>query len=142
MAHSEQGMSVGKLRIDLDRFFEINDRRINVFFGHSMVGSKRTQIMIPCVKIVGSLRPCAGDLGERDLRSNRSRYAGNNVVLQFKEIADFSVIALRPDMTIGRRIDQLCANSDTIARSAHATFQYIADTELAPHAFYVDALPL
>src|SRR5262249_9432709 len=134
--------SVGKLGIDLDRLFEIDDRRINVVLGHSVVGGKCTQIMIPCVKIVGSLPPCACDLGERDLRTNRCRYAGDNIVLQFKEIADFPVVALRPDMTIASRIDQLHANPDPIAGSTHTTFQDIADTELAPHALYVDALPL
>src|SRR4030095_10092155 len=142
MTQSEQGMGVGKLGIDLNCLFEIDDRGVNVFLGHSVVGGKRAQVMIPCVEIVRSLPPCAGDLGQRDLRPDRCRYAGDNVVLQFKEIANLSVVALRPDMTIGLRIDQLRANSNPITGSAHATFQDIADTELAPHPSYVDGFAL
>jgi hypothetical protein len=123
MAQSEQGMSVGKLGIDPDRLFEIGDRGLNVFLGHPVVGGKHTQVVIPCIEVVGSLPPCAGDLGQRDLRPDLCRYAGDNVVLQFKKITDLSVITLRPDMTIGLRIDQLRANSDPIAGSAHATFR-------------------
>src|SRR5262245_57787536 len=142
MAQSEQGMSVGKLGIDLDRLFEIGDRGLNVFLGHPVVGGKRTQVMIPSIEVAGSLPPCAGDLSQRDLRPDRCRYAGNDVVLQFKKIADLSVITLCPDMSISLRIDQLRVDSDPIAGSAHAAFQDIADTELAPHPSYVDGLAL
>src|SRR5262249_31939852 len=65
IAQSDQGMGVGKLGLDLNRLFEIGDRGLDVFPGHSVVGGKRTQVMIPCVEVVGSLPPCAGDLGQR-----------------------------------------------------------------------------
>src|SRR6266849_3454489 len=64
--------------------------------------------------------------------------AGGDFILDGEDIAQFAVIALRPMMTAGYRIDQLRADAYPGAGAAYAAFEHVAHAKLARNLFHVD----
>src|SRR6516162_5761143 len=63
-----------------------------------------------------------------------------NFVLESQQIADVAVQPLRPYMRVGCSIDQLGADADLGAPPPDASFEHIADTQLATNLLCVDWL--
>ena len=59
-----------------------------------------------------------------------------------KMSAKLAVEAIRPKMRTVRRFDELAGDAQTVAGLAHASFQDIAHTELAPNLAHVDRAAL
>src|SRR5215831_12918037 len=65
-----------------------------------------------------------------------------DLILQSDQIGCVVVEPLRPQMRVGRGINQLGVDADLIARSPDAPFEHIAHTEFAPDLLCVDPLTL
>ena len=79
-------------------------------------------------------------LGEPDLHLGRQ--PEGDLVLHREDIVDAAVVALRPQVSAARRIDQLGGNSDAVADFADAALEHVADAELARDVADVDRTPL
>jgi hypothetical protein len=55
-----------------------------------------------------------------------------DLVLQFEDVVERAVEAVRPNMRSGRRIDQLACDAHTAHGFAHTAFEDVAHAELAP----------
>jgi hypothetical protein len=55
-----------------------------------------------------------------------------NLILHLENIVDLTIIALGPTVSAGLGVEELRADTDTIAAPANAAFQDITDVEFAP----------
>jgi hypothetical protein len=62
--------------------------------------------------------------------------------LQFEDIFKIAVKLVRPDVGIGRCVDQLRRHSNPLTSCSHATFQHIAHPEFAADLPDIDGLAL
>src|ERR1700740_2473765 len=65
--------------------------------------------------------------GERKLQ--RARDLGGELTLDGEEVVQLPVVALRPELLVGARIDQLGGNADATAGETHATLQQHTDAQ-------------
>jgi hypothetical protein len=63
-----------------------------------------------------------------------------DVALHRKEVLRRLVAALRPQMRVARRIDQLRGDTDLIALALHRTFEHIADVQVLADLPHIDSL--
>src|SRR6185503_3150039 len=54
-----------------------------------------------------------------------------DLVLNRENVCEVAIVAFRPHMSARGGIDQLCGDSDAVARAADRTFQHRADAKLA-----------
>ena len=64
------------------------------------------------------------------------------LVLNGEDVGEITIEAVGPDMAAADRIDQLRRDPDPPARLAHATLEYVANTECARHLGDRNRLPL
>jgi hypothetical protein len=64
------------------------------------------------------------------------------LILQLEKVVERAVEAVGPDVTAGRRVDQLPADAHPVAGFAHAAFEHVAHAELMRHLPHVDRLAL
>src|SRR5262245_9524824 len=81
-----------------------------------------------------------GRLRSDELDAERVREPGGDLVLKSEQIASVAVEPLRPEMRVGRGINQLGIDADLAARPPDAAFEHIAYTELATDLLRVDGL--
>ena len=92
----------------------------------------------------------AGRLHARDLvvlgGFQAARQGGDDgagdLVLHGEDIVELAVVALGPDVHVGRRVDELDGNAQPVARLAHAALDQIARAELLGDLAHVDGLSL
>src|SRR6516165_5150915 len=82
------------------------------------------------------------DLGCDNASLDRGGNASGDLVLEGKDIGQFAIVAIRPQVVTSRRLDQLCRDAETIGGSADAAFEHVAHAELATHFAYVRSGPL
>src|SRR5262245_40275392 len=68
-------------------------------------------------------------LGRLDLWGNCADDSLCQLPLQFKDVFQHTVIALRPNMIAGQRVDQLAGDTYPIGRLPYAAFQHVADAK-------------
>src|SRR5258708_30621454 len=54
------------------------------------------------------------------------RDAGRNFILHCEDIGEIAIIALSPEMSVGRRLNQLPGHPYSVAGLAHAAFEDVA----------------
>jgi hypothetical protein len=86
----------------------------------------RARHAFPCAEIVRGPRQRANPFRRHQARLDRGDDIAGDLVLHGKNIAELAVVALRPMMAAGDRVDQLRADADAFSRAAHAAFQHIA----------------
>src|SRR5215831_5671120 len=97
---------------------------------------------VPGVELIWSLAPRLPDLGCDNAGLDRAGNAPGDLVLEGKDIGQFAIVAIRPQVVTGRRLDQLCGDAETIGGLPHAAFEQVAHAELAPHFAYVHSRTL
>src|SRR5215813_7994459 len=73
---------------------------------------------------------------------DRGGNAPGDLVLEGKDIGQFAIVALRPQVVTSRRLDQLCGDAETIGGPPHAAFEHVAHAEFATHFAYVHSRTL
>src|SRR5262245_23354129 len=68
--------------------------------------------------------------GTLDLRRNRGHNGLRHFLLHREDVLQHPVVALRPDVIAGQRVDQLAGDTDPVRRPADAALQYIANAEV------------
>src|SRR5262245_32807213 len=68
-------------------------------------------------------------LGVLDLWCNRGDNGSCYLLLYCKDVLQHAVVALRPDVIAGQRVDQLAGYAYPVRRLAYAAFKDIADTK-------------
>ena len=87
------------------------------------------QIEVVSGEVRGRLARGALDLGQPQARFDRTGDAGRNLVLQLKNVVERAIEAVGPDVSAGRRVDQLAGDAHPIAGFAHAAFEHVAHTQ-------------
>src|SRR6516225_1474370 len=83
---------------------------------------------IPRIELIWVLALRVPNLG-RDRAGN----ASGDLVLDGKDIGQFAVVAICPQMMASRCLDELCGDANAIAGAPHAAFEDVAHTKLATH---------
>jgi hypothetical protein len=65
-----------------------------------------------------------------------------NFILQREDVVQVAIVALGPQMAVGRALDQLCRDAHAVARFAHAALENMRDIELAGDLSDIDSLRL
>ena len=65
-----------------------------------------------------------------------------DLILQFKHIGQFAVIAVGPDVIARRGVDQLGGDPHAVAALADTAFQHVAHAKFARGALYIHSLAL
>src|SRR5262249_12599112 len=63
-----------------------------------------------------------------------------NFVLNCKDILQFSIITLRPNMMSGFSVNQLCSDANSIVRTPNTSLHRVSDAKLTAEPFYVYVL--
>ena len=80
------------------------------------------------------------DLG--DVWRDRAHDTLRQLLLDRKDILENPVVAVRPEMVSGDRIDQLTGHANPVGDLADAAFQHVANTEVRRHRAHIDGLAL
>src|SRR6516162_2395279 len=94
-------------------------------------------IGLPGIEAVGRLAGGALALAALHCGEDCRRDTGRDLVLHREYIRQIAIVAFRPKMSAGRRLDQLPGHPNPIAGLAHAAFEHIAHAQLAADRFYV-----
>ena len=70
------------------------------------------------------------------------RQPGDNLVLHVKQVCDWFVEALSPNVIASFSVDQLRVDANTFAATLHAAFEDVAHVELASDLLHVCGLAL
>ena len=73
---------------------------------------------------------------------DRAGHTGCDLVLQLKNVIERAVKAVSPDVSAGRRVDQLSGDAHPVAGFAHAAFEHVAHAQLARDLLHVNGLAL
>jgi hypothetical protein len=73
-----------------------------------------------------------------DRRPDRERNTGGHFILHRKQISEVAVVVLAPEMHTSAGFNELRRHPHSISRLAHAAFEDIPNTELAPDIFDPD----
>src|SRR5215470_5492134 len=92
---------------------------------------------VPGIVLTWFLAPRLLDLGCDNARLDRGGNAPGDLVLEGKDIGQFAIVAIRPQVVTSRRLDQLCGDAETIGGPPHAAFEHVAHAELATDFAYV-----
>src|ERR1700728_4921176 len=74
-------------------------------------------------------------LGGRELHLQDSDDALGNVILHRKNILEFPVIALGPQMGAGGGVNELYGDTYPLCRALHAAFQQVSDSQCVTDLF-------
>src|SRR5215471_15175326 len=80
-------------------------------------------------EIAGARSAGLQSLGALDLRCDRGDNGLCYLLLYCKDVLQHAVVALRPDVIAGQRVDQLAGYAYPVRRLAYAAFKDIADTK-------------
>src|SRR5262249_35677355 len=88
---------------------------------------------VPGIELIWVFALRLPDLGCDNAGRDRPGNASGYLVLHGKDIGQFAVVAIRPQMMASRCLDELCGDTNAIASAPHAAFEHVAHTELATH---------
>src|SRR5215467_5065077 len=92
---------------------------------------------VPGIVLTRFLAPRLLDFGCDNAGLDRGGNAPGDLVLDGKDIGQFAIVAIRPQVMACRGLDQLGGNADAIGGSPHAAFEHVAHAELTPHFAYI-----
>src|SRR5262245_65609471 len=92
---------------------------------------------VPGIKLIRVLALRLPDLGRDNAGCDRASEAAGDLVLYGKDVGQIAVVAIRPQMMPGRRLDQLRGDADAIAGPPHAAFDHVAHAEFATHSGHI-----
>jgi len=78
------------------------------------------------------------DLRLADRRLDRANDALGDLVLEFKDVLDRPIEAIRPQMRARRRVDQLARDAQPASRLANAAFEHVTHAKLIGHLAHVN----
>src|SRR6516162_7626881 len=81
-------------------------------------------------EIAGAQSAGLQSLGTLDLWCDRGDDGAGQFLLHREDVLQHAVVALRPDVIAGQRVDQLAGDTDPVRRPAYAAFQHIANAEV------------
>src|SRR5580704_6113865 len=73
----------------------------------------------------------------RQSQSNLAGYIAGNFTLKVKNVADFTIEAIRPDVSLIAGLDQLRRHADAAPVTAYASFQHIRDAEFPGDLWHI-----
>src|SRR5262249_55362581 len=88
---------------------------------------------VPGIKLIWVLALGLPNLGRDNAGRDRAGNAPGDLVLDGKDIGQFAVVAIRPQMMASCRLDQLPGDADAIAGPPHAALEHVAHAQLAPN---------
>src|SRR6516164_9878664 len=97
---------------------------------------------VPGIELTWFLALRLLDLGCDNASLDRGGNALGDLVLEGKDIGQFAIVAIRPQVVTSRRLDQLCGDAETIGGPPHAAFEHVAHAELATDFAYVHSRTL
>lgn len=116
-------------------------------FRHALHGQLTPPLVPQQNQIVGG--DARGRLAPGDLAAGVFQPAGkgcddcpHDLVLQRKDVFEFAVVALGPEIVAARGVEKLDGRSYPAAHLAHASLRHVADTELAADPFDLGRLAL
>ena len=116
-------------RVERDRLFEQKSRLGHIFPGETPDMPMGAHRAVPCVELVRVLAPGLLHLGRYDAGS---KFAGDrlrDLVLHREHIGEFAIIAVGPQVSAARRIDQLRGDPRPVAGTPDATFEDVTDAQ-------------
>src|SRR5262245_13140568 len=81
-------------------------------------------------EIAGARSAGLQSLGALDLRCDRGDNGSCYLLLYCKDVLQHAIVALRPDVIAGQRVDQLAGDTYPIGRLAYTAFQHVADAKV------------
>src|SRR5437763_17220487 len=87
---------------------------------------------IPGIELIWVLTLRVPNLSCDNARRDRAGNASGDLVLDGKDVSQFAVVAIRPQMMASRCLDELCGDANAIAGASHTAFEHVAHAELAP----------
>ena len=131
-----------EVRIERDRLLEELPR-----LGHRLRGVALQLLAAAHVKVVGidvgGAAPAdARGFVRREVDLERVDDGARHLVLDFEDVDQLAVIALRPEMRAAASVDELRRDAHARPGLAHASFQHMAHAEVARDAPQIDGAAL
>ena len=142
LRYGEPPVAAGKGRIELDCVRKELLRESGVVRTEHAQMPQTALIGGPGIQGSGRLAYGASKLSVGNSRRNGNRHRLGDLVLHREDVRDITVVALRPDMIAGLRLDQLRGNANAVARFSQTTFEDISHAEFAPDFLHVDGAAL
>jgi hypothetical protein len=130
-AHSEQSLRLDQAFLG------------NAAAGAAMLGFHGKEIRVIGRQIRWRLSPDERTLGLRDGALVAGEGGGNffrDLALDFEQVRRGPVIAIGPNVAAGSGVDELRRHSDLVVNRLNATFEHVADAEIAADGSYVRGL--
>src|SRR6516225_4021876 len=128
-------MGVREIGIERKRLFEQIKGCDSVGPGALVHMPEAALAIIPGAHVLRPFRDHALALGTGQRRLDRGGDTGGDVVLHSEDVGQVPVVTLGPEMGTGGYVDELAADAHPLARSAHAAFEDIANSEFAADLF-------
>ena len=108
--------------------------------GHCLTKSTISKVApIPALLLAGrSAERYPRTSGAASPWSRGANDTARDLVLQFENVVEGAIEAVRPNVGAGRRIDQLTGDAHALPRIAHAPFQHVAHAQFPRHLPYTD----
>src|SRR5262249_10495767 len=136
VAHGQMTMRPRVVRLELERPFK-KRQGLSHTFRHGHVCRNSAQQQIVGVEVLRPLALDAINFGGAQARFYSPDDRERDLVLQGKDVVKRAVVALGPEMRTGVRLNELTGDTHAIAGLAHATFEHIADAQLATDQFHI-----
>ncbi len=135
-------MSHPKPRIDLQRTMQQGFGDGKVFAREAVQMPPAARVQMPGIET--ARRRDAGTFDDRmpDDRFERSDDVIGQFVLDLEQILQGTLVALRPEVMTGSRIDQLAGHAHSVAGLANAAFEHVAGAQAAADLLDIDRAPL
>ena len=115
--------------IEVCRSLEVIDRLRQVFLGQLPEMILAAQIFLISGWVDGTRRGHPGTLLRRDLNPDLLGDCARHLALQLQDVRQLALVFPRPQMRIGRRMNQLDTDPHAIARPLHRAFDHGVDIQ-------------
>jgi hypothetical protein len=143
MGPGEKAVGARIVRGDLERLAETGLSNIDLV-GRPPSPHKehRPHHQSPGVEAFGRAMGEPAMLGGVETRFDRASHAFGNLILQSEEVGNLDVVALGPDLELGRGVHQLSGDPSALSGAPHRALQNIAHSEIDPDLLNADGLSL
>jgi hypothetical protein len=107
-----------------------------------MEASHPAQEVVVSIQALCRLSPRALDLGLLQPRLDGPNDPRGDLVLKVKNVVQRAVEAIGPDVSPGRRINQLSRDPHAVTWLAHTAFEHVSNAQLAPDQLYIHSAAL
>ncbi len=129
-------------RIDRQRLPGEDDRFAKAVFGIPVGLCQCAQIKVVGRKVRGRLARGAFDLGLAQFWFDRTGDVGRDLILQIENVVERALEVVGPDVSAGRRVDQLSGDAHPVGGFAHAALEHVAHAQFPRHLRDVERLAL